>query len=99
MLPMIVRQVASQMCLDASGVREDKDGAVWLDDFVIMNEGDSLRVYREDIIPGGADLTPVSKPISTARLGYGTSAAIALLRAWVNQSLDMAELAAGTAEE
>jgi len=96
---MIVRQVAAEVGLDVSALREDESGSVWLDDFVITNDGDGLSVCRETQIQGGADLVQVCPDIPTSQLGYGTRAAVALLRAWVNQSLDYAELAATQPEE
>lgn len=94
MLPMIVRQVAAEVGLSVPSLREDADGSVWLDDFVITSEDGALSVCRETQIRGGADLTQVCPDIPTDRIGYGTIAAVALLRAWVNQSLDFAALAA-----
>jgi hypothetical protein len=94
MLAMAVKRTAADVGIDATGLREDADGSVWLDDFTIQLEGEHLCVAREDAIPGGVALVQVTPDIPINTFGCYTRAAVALLRAWVNRGLDLAELGA-----
>lgn len=99
MLAMAVKRTAADVGLDATGLREAEDGSVWLDDFTIQIEGEHLCIAREDAIPGGVALVQASADIPINTLGCYTRAAVALLRAWVNRGLDLAELGAAQGGE
>jgi hypothetical protein len=94
MLTMVVKQTAAEVGLDGSAIREAEDGSVWLDEYTIQIENEHLCISREDTIPGGVALVQVAADIPINTLGCYTRAAVALLRAWVNRGLDLAELGA-----
>lgn len=94
----IVCEVAAGIGLDPY-VESDGDDRVHLGEFMLERDDGALCVYRITSIPGGQSADPVRSPIPCDATGAEARAAIALLRAWVNQSLDFAELAATQPEE
>lgn len=68
------------------------DDCVTLGDFTLARVGGDLCVYRIDTIPGGLAAEPVCPSIPHDAVNAEQRAALALLRAWVNQSLNFAEL-------
>jgi hypothetical protein len=97
-LANIVCEVAAGIYLDPY-VESDGDDRVHLGEFLLERDDDFLYVYRVTSIPGGQSADPVRSPIPCDSVNAEARAAIALLRAWVNQSLDFAELAATQPEE
>ena len=97
-LAEVVCRVAGDLYMDPY-VEADGDDRVSLGEFVLEREGGFLSVYRVTNIPGGRIADPVCSNIPCDATGAEERAAIALLRAWVNQSLDFAALAATQPEE
>ena len=97
-LATTVCEVASNVYLDPP-VESDGDDRVLLGEFLLERDDDALCVYRITSIHGGQSADPVRSPIPCDSVNAEARAAIALLRAWVNQSLDFAELAATQPEE
>lgn len=86
-----VCEVARNVYLDPP-VESDGDDCARLGEFVLERDDDALCVYRITNIPGAQSADPVRAPIPCGSVNAEARAAIALLRAWVNQSLDFAEL-------
>ncbi len=95
----IVYAVAEGVCLDPY-VESDGDDRAHLGEFLLERDDDALCVYLVRGIPGGQHADRVAyTEIPCDSVNAEARAAIALLRAWVNQSLDYAELAATQPEE
>lgn len=97
-LAEVVCGVAGDLCMNPH-VEADGDDCVRLGEFTIERGEGVLSVYRLRDIPGGQHADPVCAGIPCDAVNAEARAAIALLRAWVNQSLDFAELAATQPEE
>lgn len=97
-LAEVVCGVAADLYRDPY-VEADGDDRVNLGEFMLERDDDFLYVYRLRDIPGGQHADPVCAGIPCDAVNAEARAAIALLRAWVNQSLDFAELAATQPEE
>lgn len=99
-LATIVCEVAAGIGLDPYVESDDADGsAAYVGEFMIKRDDGEVGVYRITSIPGGQSADPVRSPIPCDDVNAEARAAIALLRAWVNRSLDFAELAATQPEE
>lgn len=99
-LERAVREVAASCYLGGIPLDADADGdCVYLGEFTLERADGFLCVYRVRDIPGGQHADPVCADIPCDATGAEARAAVALLRAWVNQSLDFAALAASQPEE
>lgn len=94
-----VCEVARNVFLDPP-VETDGDNCVRLGEFTIERTCfDVLYVYRLESIPDGLMDVPLCPSIECDAVNAEARAAIVLLRAWINQSLDYAELVATPPEE
>lgn len=97
-LAEVVCSVARDLYMDPP-VETSGDDGVLLGEFTLERDDGVLCVYRLRGIPGGVEADPVCPDIPCDATGAEERAAIALLRAWVNRSLDFAALAATSPEE